>query len=127
MSEHPIQDQLSIQSIGNSSVENRMYTKDSFDRFDDDLSGLILSYFPIKDRIKYECLSHHWKRSVYQRVNRQTFSYGFDRELEKKLFSNIQLERGYPALESLLRKCPNITEIFVLSLSLRLQTLGFCL
>ena len=87
-----------------------IYSKDSFDRFGDDLNGLILSYLPLEDRIKFESVSHQWKRTVYQRVKHLVFE-SKDDLLTKKLFSKKQMNDKLSAFDSLLTKCHNITNL----------------
>ena len=94
-------------------IENRKYSRDSFDRFWDDLCEDIFGYFPLEVIIKYECVSNQWKRTIYQKVKRLRIDRSAGRLLLKQLFSSKQLEGGVPALESLLRKCPIITEFYV--------------
>ena len=45
----------------------KVYSKDSMDRFGDDLTELILSYLTLEDKIRLECVSKQWKRCVFQR------------------------------------------------------------
>jgi len=45
---------------------SQIYSKDSFDRFGDDLCQLLLSYLSLKDRFRYECLSKQWQRVIYR-------------------------------------------------------------
>ena len=86
-----------------------IYSKDSFDRFGDDLCEDIFSVFPLEECIKYECVSQQWKRSVFQRV-KQLFIYSTN-NLRNKLFSNKQINDNMCGLESLLKKLPNITHL----------------
>jgi hypothetical protein len=46
---------------------NRMYSKDSFDRFGDDLCQLLLSYLSIEEKISFECVSKQWKELVFDK------------------------------------------------------------
>ena len=93
-------------SLKENSIENRKYSKDSFDRFGDDLCEDILSYFPLNDKFKYECVSKQWKRSVYQRVKYWTISFKTE-PLEE--YSSIFI----PGFASFLRKFPNIREVYI--------------
>lgn len=54
----------------NSDINNGIsgqYSRQSFDRFGDDLCELLLSYLNFKDKIVFENVSHQWKRCVYNR------------------------------------------------------------
>ncbi|CAG2171801.1 unnamed protein product [Oppiella nova] len=44
---------------------SQIYSKDSLDRFGDDLCEILLSYLSLEDRFRYECLSTQWQRSVF--------------------------------------------------------------
>lgn len=44
------------------------YARDSFDRFGDDLCGLILDFLKPNDSEKLLCVSKQWKRTIYQNV-----------------------------------------------------------
>ena len=50
-----------------SSSQMKVYAKDSFDRFGDDLTELILSYMRFKDKIRLECVSKQWRRLIYNK------------------------------------------------------------
>ena len=90
--------------------------KNSFDRFGDDLTELIVSYLWFEDKVRLECVSKQWRRLIF---NKQ-----FVIEIKTKETKNsmIKLIRGKnkfaltienQLLESLLKKCPNITKFSV--------------
>ena len=85
------------------------YSKNSFDRFDDDLCEFVLSYLPSKDKFKYECVCSQWQRTIYQRVNR--LAIRSNDELTRILFSFCAIRCG--ALERFLKKCPNISQFYM--------------
>ena len=94
----------------------KVYPKNSFDRFGDDLMELILSYLWFEDKVRLECVSKQWRRLVY---NKQ---FVFDilrgnsyqtKDCLRGLFqinSSDELTLNRQALESVLKKCPNITK-----------------
>ncbi|CAG2101382.1 unnamed protein product, partial [Medioppia subpectinata] len=43
----------------------QIYAKDSLDRFGDDLCALLLSYLPLEDRFRWECVSKQFQRTVF--------------------------------------------------------------
>ena len=43
--------------------------KYSFDRIDDDLCEVLLSYLSLEQKFRFECVSKQFKRCVYQRQN----------------------------------------------------------
>ncbi len=45
----------------------KMYPKDSFDRFGDDLCQLLLSYLTIEQKFGFECVSKRWQRLVFNK------------------------------------------------------------
>ena len=44
-----------------------VYPKNSFDRFGDDLTELIVSYLCFEDKVRLECVSKQWRRLIYQK------------------------------------------------------------
>ncbi|CAG2108869.1 unnamed protein product, partial [Medioppia subpectinata] len=48
--------------------QSRVYAKNSMDRFGDDLCALLLSYFPLEDRFRYECVSKQFQRTLFESV-----------------------------------------------------------
>jgi hypothetical protein len=47
---------------------------DSFDRFGDDLCQLLLSFLPISDKIKFECVSKQWKSLIFNKQQKLIIS-----------------------------------------------------
>ena len=46
------------------------YRRDSFDdRFCDDLSEVLLQFLPIKDKLKLECVSKQFQRTIFQNIS----------------------------------------------------------
>ncbi|XP_054159526.1 uncharacterized protein LOC128957739 [Oppia nitens] len=72
--------------------------RQSFDRFGDDLSQLLLSYLSIDDKLRFESVSKQWHRLILQTVDEIIFN------------NNFRLITG-DSLVTLLKKCPNITRI----------------
>ena len=119
-------------NIVNRKVENKVYAKNSMDRFGDDLTEEILQYMTFEDKIRLECVSKQWKRCVFEKqfvivilsdVNIKEWDYHY-------LFDIINVYNFYrncvsfECLEAILKKCSNIKKInikiqmksFVLSL-----------
>ena len=46
---------------------SRVYPKNSFDRFGDDLTELILQYLTLEDKVRLECVSKQWRRLVFNK------------------------------------------------------------
>jgi hypothetical protein len=51
---------------------------DSFERFGDDLCGLLLSFLPISHKIKFECVSKQWKSLLFNRKQKLIITYSED-------------------------------------------------
>ena len=98
-----------------------VYAKNSFDRFGDNLTELILQYLTFEDKVRLECVSKQCRRLVFNKqfeidlnnsfegknsLKRLRSSHGF-RDDDQKLIDR-QL------LESLLKKCPNISRVKLL-------------
>ena len=94
----------------NRNHRQKVYAKDSMDRFGDDLTELILSYLWFEDKFRLECVSKQWKRCVFQRQSIIIiYSYNSLNGSSKLLKKNKQLYEQ--RLESVLKKCPNITTV----------------
>ena len=72
----------------------KVYAKNSFDRLGDDLTELILQYLTFEDKVRLECVSKQWRRLV------------FNKQFVIEINSNKR-----KALESVLKKCHNITTV----------------
>ncbi|CAG2174627.1 unnamed protein product [Oppiella nova] len=99
-----------ISSIDMKSTEEECYRKDCFDRYGDDLCGLVLSYLSLEDCFRFECLSKQWKRSVF--AKRHTLVV--DNKLLKKwgIIDNSKIrDINMKALLSVTNKCANIRSI----------------
>ena len=95
--------------------------KSSFDRIDDDLCQLILSYLPLKDKLVVECVSKRIKRCVFVRQTDLTIDLDAedvnnanilvkDHEFLSVQSFRLKLMRREPFV-SLLKKCPNVRTI----------------
>ncbi|CAG2165681.1 unnamed protein product [Oppiella nova] len=108
------------------------YTKDSFDRFGDDLCGLVLSYLSLKDSHNFEYLSKQWMRCLsylslkdshnFEYLSKQWMRCVFTRrhtlsvgDIRLKMWqirdNNNISDNNLKALESVVKKCANITSI----------------
>ncbi|XP_054155948.1 uncharacterized protein LOC128954397 [Oppia nitens] len=88
-----------------------MFTKDSFDRFGDDLCQLLLQYLPIDDRLRLQSVSKQWLALIF---NTQT-----DLVFDGKLLHTMSLNsrRDYyqtiKLFKLIVSKCPNITAVTI--------------
>ena len=75
----------------------------SFDvRFCDDLCEDILQFLPLKDKLRLECVSKQFQRTVFVKQ----YSLSLPRE------SNLKLKSNYlKSIETVLKKCPNVQRI----------------
>ncbi|CAG2100603.1 unnamed protein product, partial [Medioppia subpectinata] len=80
--------------------QRRIYAKNSFDRFGDDLCGLILSYLLFDERFGCECVSKQFQRTVFESVVHITID---DNYVNTR--ANIQM------LAAIVRKCSHIHTI----------------
>ena len=89
------------------------YRKDSMDRFGDDLTEDILSYLWFEDKVRLECVSKQWRRLVYNKQFAIEFNYYESKHNLRRLVRICHpiaiLKRQ--ELESILKKCPNITSV----------------
>ena len=95
-------------------VESKVYAKDSMDRFGDDLTEELIQYLRFEDKIRLECVSKQWKRFVFQR--QYIFEICFhnnksNNSLNKLMDDENNHQLDEEILESVLKKCPNITKV----------------
>ncbi|CAG2170348.1 unnamed protein product [Oppiella nova] len=70
---------------------SQIYSKDSLDRFGDDLCEILLSYLSFEGRFRYECLSKQWQRVVYYKF----VIYGnYTSNIGTKMRLSIEYEYG---------------------------------
>ncbi|CAG2112357.1 unnamed protein product, partial [Medioppia subpectinata] len=99
----------SLETTDDGNEDNRqqpkIYSKDSLDRFGDDLCELLLSYFPFKDRFRCECVSKQFQRTVFGSV--------VDINIDDRFMSKILYKKrvNNQKLVSIAIKCPNIETI----------------
>ena len=98
------------QNISQELVEgNTVYSKDSFDRFGDDLSEVLLTYLSFVDKFRFECVSKQFQRLVFNKIDEINVN---DQHLSSLLGPFHYRKRvDINAFESVLKKCPNIRKI----------------
>ena len=101
----------------------KVYAKDSFDRFGDDLTQLILSFLWFEDKVRLECVSKQWRRLVF---NKQFVIEIYDKtfyrqkgenslqEIYRRIDNNRQIDEQ--SIESVVKKCPNIRKVIILGI-----------
>ena len=116
MSEHEIEFQWAMSNESeDKSLEVITESRDSFDRFGDDLCEVLLSYLTLSDCFRFECVSKQFKALLFNRqtklvINKYT-------EADKSVLNELITYRwGQPciystSLECVLKKCRFINEI----------------
>ena len=92
----------------------KVYLKNSFYRFGDDLTELILQYLTFEDKIRLECVSKQWQRIIYNKqfvIEIVQTKISFRRIYKKS--DSLYLSINRIALKSVLNKCPNIIEVIL--------------
>ena len=115
----------------NNRVERKVYAKDSMDRFGDNLTEEVLQYLPLYyQTVRLECVSKQWRRLVYQKqsvlhlsddfINYNFTGYSNDESLAAVLpnsddINDEELPKDWDlkSLETVLKKCPNITSVVI--------------
>ena len=99
------------------------YRRDSFDdRFCDDLCEDVLQYLSLEDKLRLECVSKQFQRTVFQRQYELNINTNGQRDhknyLKNKEFRNGEdfnyyyiEDQSMDSFKDLLKKCPNITSI----------------
>ena len=83
------------------------YSRDSFShRICDDLCEVILQYLSLEDKIRFECVSQQFQRKVFQRQHMLRIDY-----TTSNIFKRIRMK----SFEKLLKKCPNITSVYIMN------------
>ncbi|CAG2172157.1 unnamed protein product [Oppiella nova] len=103
-----------------SGQQPQMYAKNSLDRFGDDLCQHLLSYLPLEDRFRHECLSKQWQRLIYETIDGITIN----RKLMKKMKTkNIFGEKSVPTLRPLTVEKWDQMRVKCLQPSMRCETI----
>ena len=89
------------------------YSESSFDRFGDDLTELIISYLPIKDKFRFECLSKRIQSLIF---NKQTKLILTVDRLDPAIINTIQANylKSGKRFESILIKMKWLTYIKII-------------
>ena len=81
------------------------YSRDSFShRICDDLCEVVLQFLSLEDKIRFECVSQQFQRTVFQRQNEMRFD-----DPTCNIFKKTRIE----SFKKLLKKCPNITSVYI--------------
>jgi hypothetical protein len=84
----------------------------SFERFGDDLCGVLISYLSISDKIRLECVSKQWKSLIYNKQQKIIISCNGNKKDVIDLPINISTNKTL--FEKLLQKFRFIEEILIL-------------
>jgi hypothetical protein len=114
----------SIQMIDNNSNNEIVLKRDSFnDRFNEDLSQLLLSHLSFESKICFECVSKKWQKFIFNKqysiqINSKPYAPKNNNCLNKLMKSrrnqnNYYKEIDLKAFESVLNKCKFIDNIDV--------------
>ncbi|CAG2173585.1 unnamed protein product [Oppiella nova] len=101
-----------------SSESSFEFSKDSFDRFGDDLCRLLLSYLPFEEHFRRECLSKQFQRCLHIPIKVLTITDTLFAKMSAKCGSF-----GSDVLTDILKKCPNIQTINCYDISYKRQIL----
>ena len=74
-------------------------------RICDDLCEVILQYLSIEDKIRFECVSQQFQRTVFQRQTELNINY--------TTHSLMGRMKDIKTIESMLKKFPNITTLYI--------------
>src|SRR5690348_7145073 len=87
-----------LKTCGNNSsiIESVVQKKNSFDRFGDDLTELILSYLSFEDKFRFECVSKRFKRLIFNKQKEINVS-----------ICGLNTSKKIKYLRSVLKKCLN--------------------
>ena len=108
-----------VKNFQNLNLKSVSKNSDSFDdRFCNDLCEVLLQYLPLKYKLRLECVSKQFQRTVFQKQCEITlvssFKTGFlNNEIvyENTIEDKASDKHCLKSIESLLKKCPNIQSI----------------
>ena len=101
----------------------RFYANNSFDRFGDDLTELILQYLTFEDKVRLECVSKQWRRLIYNKqieiniwTSKLSPNSGQNNSFDKLVIPLLETDDWEVIvnpyiIELLLKKCPNISRV----------------
>src|SRR5687768_5613566 len=84
------------------------YSRDSFDRFGDDLCELLLSHLTIEEKFRYECVAKQFSRLIFNRQRSSTLTvcqYYITVQCFKTKLLNYYVKISLNYIETVLRKC----------------------
>ena len=94
-----------------------IYARDSMERFGDDLTEEVLQYLWFSDKVMFECLSKQWQRLIFNKqfeLDLTLKAYRLKSKNSLNKLPNINDNDMYmEALESVLKKCPNISRVYL--------------
>ena len=99
-----------------------VYANNSMERFDDDLIEHVLQYLSLSDKLRLECVSKQWKNAmiaVFRKVfvielnivNLKTNHNSLNQLFRFYMFRQFDDRLYEQRLESVFKKCPNITTV----------------
>ncbi len=105
---------------------NKIKRRQSFDdRICDDLCEVILQYLPLEDKLRLECVSKQFQRTVFQKVFEYSIKIFYDlmngcpdyyyEILREMHIQWIRFETYFNEIESVLKRCPNIHCLYLVS------------
>ena len=97
-------------------TQMKVYAKNCFDRFGDDLTELILQYLTFEDKVRLECVSKQWRRLVFNKqfvieLKEEETKNSLKRLIRRMADSELTLTVDCQSLESVLKNCPNIIKV----------------
>ncbi|XP_054169041.1 uncharacterized protein LOC128966223 [Oppia nitens] len=82
--------------------------KDSFERFGDDLTEVLLDYLQFDDKFRYECTSRQWQRLVYNKVNTVEV-VAHEKQFKRINDKSFDLSKW----QTIFKKCRNVTKVLL--------------
>ena len=101
----------------------RQFSRDSIDRFGDDLTEELLSYLRFEDKIRFECLSKQCRRLIFNKqfvLKVHSFKKDdnclnelVDKKLGYRFKRAKRCEVNKTGFVSVLKKCPNLRQLYL--------------
>ena len=89
----------------------QIHSKESFDRFGDDLSEDLLSYIPFEDSFHFRGVSKQWKQLILNKTKFLYLNISRRKKLKINLIITEENKFNLKKIELIIKNCPNITAI----------------
>ena len=109
--------------ISANNAYNRVYERDSMERFGDDLTEEVLSYLWLRDKVVFEYVCKQWQRLIFSQQTELHIKSVWgppNRDFDPKnslhylfVYKNFENMFDRKVFKTVLKKCPNISRLYL--------------